>query len=161
MESTNNDNVAVESPQEITYTWLCITTSAGKFIVKTAVTKKAILRKQECGESLVVEELYDYGCPIQEVPTGPKPGDIGIGKMHFSSRMDSTLYPCKAYISLAGSMLYFLEDLRESDGEQYKAFIQTAYNSSIAAAKQRAARNSGIITASELPKGGVLGKSRF
>ena len=151
MESAGH-NTAMESPEKPEITWLAITTSAGKFIVKTGMRRSAILERHSAGDVLPVIELYDYGCPIQQIPTGPNPGDIGIGKMHFSSRMDSTLYPCQAYVSLAGAMLYFLDDLNTSDGMQYKSFIQSAYRAAIEAAKVRAAKSSGIIT--DLPKEG-------
>lgn len=147
----------METPKEPTYTWLAVTNGSGKYIVKTSMSRDDVIREHNSGGSIGAAEVYDYGCPIREV-AGPQ-GQTGIAKMHFCSRMDSTLYPCTARIHLAGSVLYFLNDLKEGDALQYKSFIQDAANSSLEAAKHRAERESGIVLTGDMPGGGRLGRS--
>lgn len=110
------------------------------------------------GGVLEAVEVFDYGCPVQSVPTPD--GNMGLAKMHFSSRMDSTLSPCTAYISLAGALLYYLDDLDERGGDasHYKEFIQTAATGSNEAAKRRMTARSGIVLATGMPGGGPLGR---
>ena len=121
--------------------------------------KNDILLTLNVGGSIQAEEVYDYGCPIREI-ANPQ-GQTGIAKMHFSSRMDSTLYPCAAHISLSGALLYFLDDLNASDAMQYKDFIQDAFRSANAAKAARARRSSNIVMAEDLPPGENFGRRSY
>lgn len=72
-----------------------------------------------------------------------------MAKIHYSSRLDSTLTDCKVQFSLAGALLYYMEDLdkRNGDYDQYKTFVKNAKLSADAAVADRTAKNSGIVTA--------------
>jgi hypothetical protein len=80
----------------------------------------------------------------------PERQGFSVGKIHYSTRLDSTLHKCPVQFSLMGASLYYLEDLSKDGGdyEQYMLFIKNARTSAQHAADSRVSRTSRIQVAS-------------
>lgn len=144
MESSNSDT---ERPA---VTWLVVTNAAGKFICRTTHTPAEVLDLMQTQRTLLCAEAYDFSCPMQaeRVPNG----SIQLSKAQFASRLDATCYLVPVHLSLAGAMLYFLNDLKEADAEMYKSIILQAHSAAENAARGRARQTSGIVTGVSMPK---------
>jgi len=131
--------------------WVILTCTTGKFIAQAIGSREYIDEVHGRGGLLKCLTCFDYGCPMQMTPL--QSGGTRMGKLHYSSRMDSTLCPCPVQFNLTGAQLYYLEDLDAKGGDytQYKDFIKKAIDSAEAAAKERSARNSNIVLATNLP----------
>lgn len=138
-------------------TWLVVTGISGKFICRTKSSRDDIMKTYGVGGVLTCEEVYDFACPMQAEQF--QGGGMRIGKAQFASRIDATTCGMPVYISLMGALLYFLDDLKETDPQMYKHTIQDASDAARVIARERARRFSGIVTATQMPPGnGAFGQ---
>jgi hypothetical protein len=155
IESANNGSVG-SAEQEAT--WVAITCGPNRYIALAIGTRKDIDVIHTCGGVLRCTEAFEFGNPVQ---THQGPQGIEIGKIHYSTRLDSTLFKCPVQFNLAGSTLYYIEDLdkRGGDYDQYMRFIRSAKMSAEQAYKDRVSRSSGIIAATSgaVSRGGANG----
>ena len=149
------NNTNANDGKEATGTWLVIKNSTGKYICRAEGSEDDVLDALVAGNYVVVKDVLDYETPIQARQDGG--GGVQLAKANITTRLDSTLYSVPVRISLKGAVIYFLNDLHDSDALQYKHLIKMAIESAEASVAPRAERASGIVTASKIPPGGPLG----
>lgn len=127
--------------------WVTITCGPNKHIALAAGSREEIDAIHERGGVLRCIEAYEFGCPIQ---MKPERQGFSVGKIHYSTRLDSTLHKCPVQFSLMGASLYYLDDLSKNGGdhEQYMLFIKNARLSAQHAADSRISKTSRIQLAS-------------
>jgi hypothetical protein len=139
-------------------TWVAITCGPNRYIALALGTRKDIDVIHTCGGVLRCTEAFEFGNPVQ-MRQGPQ--GMEVGKIHYSTRLDSTLFKCPVQFNLAGATLYYLEDLdkRNGDYDQYMQFVRNAKLSAESAYKDRVSRSSGLITATSgaVTRGGPNG----
>lgn len=142
-ESTDNEQMEPEGRKTC---WVAFTCGIGKYIALALGDREEIDAAHERGGVIKCLEAYEFGCPIQMNQT---PKGVAVGKIHYSTRLDSTMYNCPAQFSLTGASLYYLDDLNKQGGDfdQYKEFIKNAQLAAEQAATARSAKRSGIVTA--------------
>ena len=141
------------------HTWLVVTVGMLKRIIKVNYARNVIDKIHEAGGVLRYDEGFDYGCPTEMMPTRQGPT---LAKLQYTSRIDSTLSPCKGQINLTGADIIYLDDLDERDGdaEAYKEFIVHATRGAAEARTNRAQQRSNIVLANSIPAvGGFGGKN--
>ena len=150
-----------EEPTEKTGTkgsWYVIVSHAGRYIVRTQSTDAEVTAAHAAGKLLEIEEAFEFSSQlqIQQVPNPNNPMEpmMNIGKMNLAHRIDGTLFPVKARISLQGALVYNLNDLKEADAASYKDFITGAVNMANGWYQERVRAKTGIEVA---PPGGFRG----
>lgn len=127
MESRNENPVRPVGEK----TWLVIAGRNNKYIVCTEQHENKVLAALRAGDSIECVSVFDYVSPIVPTPMG------GMSKQQVVSRLDATLLPTKAHISLQGALVYFLSDLSESDKKEYQKLMRDALDMAERAKKHR------------------------
>jgi hypothetical protein len=131
-----------------------------RLIVRTAKTQPEVEELHDRGGALPVEEAFELTSQLQ-ISQQPNHETqqmmMNVGKLNIAHRIDGTLFAVPARISLHGTIIYNLNDLKEHDATTYKEYIKGAIAMADGWHKERAATESGLIVAPSLPPGGFRG----
>jgi hypothetical protein len=135
--------------------------TAGRHIVRTLKNNDEVREIHEAGKLLEVEEAFEFLSQLQmsQVPNTQNPVEplMQIGKLNVVHRLDATLFPVPARISLQGALVYNLDNLKEPDAKTYKGNIQGAVKMADGWYQEQVRASSGIELAGSIPSNGVRG----
>lgn len=127
--------------------WLVVVTAGGKYIVRPSKPPREAINHLNTGTALECLEVLEYISHLREVPQPG--GTVGLMKVQMASMLDGTTEATTMRISLAGALVYALEDMSPGDQVTYTELIQRARDMAL----QARAHKLGIEPASLLPKG--------
>lgn len=135
----------------ITGTWLVILSISGKYIVRTLKTKEEVLAIQDRNGRLDTEDCFEFMSNLRVQPAvdprTQQPVGLSFSKQTIACRVDATLFQMPLSLSMFGSTVYFLDDLKEGDAMAYKDIIRDAIRVGEDMHKQRVEALTGIKTA--------------
>ena len=134
--------------------WLVVMGTYGRYIARTEMTKAEVSEAHAKGGVLRAEEAFELFSQLNvqtmQHPVTQEPVQQ-VGKMNLAVRIDASCFPLKINFSLYGTMVYWLEDLNQSDSIAYQDILRGAHDTADGWAKARAQNNSGLATASRMP----------
>lgn len=147
--------------------WLVVSMMGGRYIVRTEMSREAVLEAQAKGGLLKAVDCFEFMSQLQvnQIPNPQRPNDpnaalMSIGKMNLVYRMDAMLSPMPISFALHGSVIYWLDDLTKADADSYKELIQNATKMANGWREERLRNASGIVGATSIPRATPPGGSR-
>lgn len=144
--------------------WLVISGSFGRYIVRTEMSREEVREARKVGGPLLAKEAFEFSSQVQigqaPSPTDPRMVVPTVGKMNLVYRVDATCYPLDMEFPVQNSLIYWLDDLHQSDAPTYKDLLTNAVKMGEGWAAQRSENRSGVKLASAMPQMGVPGGFR-
>ena len=140
--------------------WYVVTGIAGRYIVRSLKSPEEVRQIHQEGGVLDIEEAFEFTSQIQvnQVPNphNPREAMMNVGKVNLAHRLDATLFPVQASLSLMGALVYSLDKLTDPDAATYKENIRGAVSMADSWYQERVRSKSGVELVT-MPKGGLAG----
>lgn len=137
--------------------WLVVVGPAGRYIGLTESTRDEVGRIHDSGNTIKFTDAFEFTSQLQvnqvPDPSNPRQAAIQIGKMNLAYRIDAAMFPVPVTLSLRGTMIYWLDDLKEPDAAIYKDLIQGAVRMADGWHRERVKSTTGVEVATSIPRG--------
>lgn len=140
--------------------WYVIVGHGERLIVRTQKTAAEVAELHDKGASLPADEVFELTSQLQigQIPNHEtQQMMMNVGKLNIAHRIDGTLFPVPNLISLTGTRIYNLDNLKEHDAVTYKEYIKGAVAMADGWYNERTATETGLIVAPSIPPGGFRG----
>ncbi len=136
-------------------TWFVIIGPFGRFIGISPTPMAEICQIHQEGGSILASDAFELSSQMamQPVPHPTMP-DVKVPsffKQNLAFRVDAMLETAPVRFATAGTLIYFLDDLNESDATEYQELIRDAVRLGEGWRRDRLAQKSGVVAASVVP----------
>lgn len=103
-----------------------------------------------------MDDAFEFTSQLQagqvQDPQNPTRALLQVSKMNIAYRVDGMLFATRMSLTMQGTLIYWLDDLKETDAKVYKDFIQDALRMADGWHKERVKATTGLEITGQMPR---------